>query len=199
MKKNIKNGIKIINALLVIFIVGVLLFEVRLLTRAQGDGAAVASEVAQRDKSDQCLNHMQSYMAAKKVDFAAFMDENFRSDKPTSALVDSAIAKYRQYRKDINIEILTFTPEANKTMQVAISENPKCATSVTEDLELMRAMIRQHIMQNAYAKKSTRLIDKYKEINGKLEELNFTIAQMYGYFGALSQKLPCYTEECTSK
>lgn len=201
-KKSAK--VKIINAFLVLLIIGTLLFEANLLTRAQNAAVPPAeptqeAESPERDKSDKCIEHMKTFMAAKKVDFAAFMNEHFRSGSPTSDLADAAIAKYRQYRTEVNAEMLTFSPEANKVIQVAINENPKCAAAVTEDFNLMRSAIRQHIVQNAYAKKSTRLVDKYKQINNELKNLNFTIAQTYGYFAALSQKLPCYTEECTQK
>jgi hypothetical protein len=206
MKKPIsmKKFVKFINALLILAILGVLTLEVKLLfVQAQdapvGDDAAVgdeADETPEKDVGGKCAQQIKNFMAVQKVEFGDFINKHFQSAKPTSELIPAAIEKYRGYREEVRIKIKNFIPEGGKVATVANTERAGCEKAVEEDFALMKDLIRQHILENAYAKKSTRFIDKYKEINEKLERLNFTIAQMYGYFAALSQKLPCYADKC---
>lgn len=208
MPNRMKKSINIINFFLILAILSVLTFEVKLLlVQAQdapaGSGAAGASadeaaaETPEKDVSGKCAEQIKNYMAIQKVEFGQFMNEQFQSAKPTSELIPAAIQRYREYRAEIMQKIDRFTPEGGKLATSANQEKEGCKKAVAEDFQLMRELIRQHVMENAYAKKSTRLLDKYKVLNEKLERLNFTIAQTYGYFAALAQKLPCYATSCT--
>ncbi|MBI2638249.1 hypothetical protein HYW83_01525 [Candidatus Peregrinibacteria bacterium] len=199
--------IKIINVFLILAVLGVLTLETRLLlTQAQdapaGDGAAADEEAdapptPEKDAGGECAAQIENYMIIRKIEFGQFMNEHFQSVKPTSELIPAAIEKYREYRADVLNKIENFVPKGGKLATSANAERAGCKKAVKEDFRFMSDLIRQHIIENAYAKKSTRLIDKYKVINGKLEKLNFTIAQTYGYFAALAQKLPCYAKQCT--
>ena len=64
---------------------------------------------------------------------------------------------------------------------------------------VIREVLKQHVIQNAHAKKTTRLLDEYKDINTKLTDLNFQMAQMFGYFESFGAKLPCVTAQCQQK
>ncbi|GEM_PF-6435258 len=200
-----KKGIKIINFFLILAILGVLTLEARLLfVQAQdapaGDAGASAedsdSATPEKDVSGKCAEQIKNYMAIQKVEFGQFMNEHFQSAKPTSELIPAAIEKYREYRAGIMQKVDGFIPEGGKLATSANEEKEGCKKAVAEDFQLMRELIRQHVTENAIAKKSTRLLDKYKVLNEKLEKLNFTIAQTYGYFAALAQKLPCYATSC---
>lgn len=148
------------------------------------------------EEGNKCVEALKDFMADEQIKFGQFMNTHFQSSKTTSELIPGAIARYRQYRADIKAKIAESLRNDEAPPEVALKERPGCEKTAEEDFEIMKDMMRQHILSNAYAKKSTRLIDKYKSINEKLGRLNFTIAQMYGYFGALSQKLPCYADKC---
>lgn len=227
---------RFINFILVGAIIGVLLFEVVLLTRAQeGESAdAPATETAtdsgapaadttpaadapaadtsaaetptepefNLDVSSKCVESIKKFMAVKQVEFGDFINTHFRSAKPTSELIPTAIERYRQYRTEIRGEIariISAEKKDKKDPQVVVNETAACEAAVKEDFDVMKQMIREHIMGNAYAKKTTRLADKLKSINEKLGVLNSTIGQMYGYFGGFSQKLSCYAKQCIKR
>jgi len=201
-KKTIRPGIfiKTVNVCLVIATIAVLMFEINVLTSAQdaqpaAPAAAPAPQVESADKTNRCVEHMQAFMATKRIELGDFMNTHFRSAKPTSELIAAAIEKFKQYRKEVRTEMAN-RGTAKVTVSSAANEQAECEAAIQEEFNLIKAMISGHITQNAYAKKSTRLIDKYKVINGKLEKLNATVGQMYGYFGALSQQLPCYATNC---
>ncbi len=205
-----KNITRIINVILIILIAAVWMLEAHILTQAQEGAAApsaaepageeAADEIERRveeiDIAGRCVTRMKDFMAVKSVEFGEFINLHFRSGSSTSELIPSAIERYRAYRKEIMGEMNRMAPVSSQTASAAMNERPPCEKAVKTELALMKQLLSQHISENAYAKKSTRLIDKYKNINKKLEELSFTIAQMYGYFGALSGRLPCYATGC---
>jgi len=149
------------------------------------------------DIGTKCTAQMKDYVVIKQLEMADFINTHFQSPKPTGDLIAAAVDEYARIRDDIRRRKNEFFPIGKTTSAAAISEKPACDKYVEENLTAMKEMLRQHIMNNAYAKKSTILVDKYKRINEKLGTLNFTIAQTYGYFSALSQKLPCYAKSCT--
>lgn len=182
------NGkiIKIVNIILAFLIIGTLLFEAHLLTRAQeGEAGAEAGKM--------CAEALEDYLAEQETEFGAFINEHFRSPRPTSELIPTAIEKFREFRKKAKARAIV-APHGQTT--TAAAAETQCPDILKKHFEILTNLLREHILTNAYAKKSTRLIDKYKQINEKLEKLNFTIAQTYGYFAALSQKLPCYASKC---
>lgn len=212
MNSNFKNRlisfINIVVILATVALAGVELFEIRLLTLAQtnspqdaegtSDSGKVPEEVQQfaRDAASECVKQITPFLAQQQAEFGEFINSHFRSNKPTSVLVVTAIERFRQYRAEALARMEKFLPKDATVAAGASAERAACSEALDEDFKIMKELIRQHIVENAYAKKTTRLLDKYKEINEKLSKLNFTIGQMYGYFGTLSQKLPCYATKC---
>lgn len=187
------NGrfIKIVNTLLIFTIIGTLLFEAHILTQAQDTPPST-------DIGTKCVTQLRDYLVLQEVEFGQFINEHFRSPKPTSELVPTAIEKFREFRADAKAQMVKYLPH-EQIVGAAIRERTQCEDAMQEHFRIMTDVLRQHMISNAYAKKSTRLLDKYKQINSKLEKLNFTIAQTYGYFAALSQKLPCYATKCNKR
>lgn len=208
MKKLIKNQgtgmvVKFISFCFLIIAVGLIFFEVHLLTHALGaeddEGAGAPASEAEEFKQDEgskCEKALKGFLEDKRREFGEFINTHFNSALPTSELIPTAVELFRQYREQARKKADEFFPADKTLSETAFAEKPKCEQVLKEDFALMKSLLRQHILANAYAKKSTRLIDKYKQINSKLEKLNFTIAQTYGYFAALSQKLPCYATDC---
>lgn len=186
-----KKMTKIVNSLLLLVIIGTLLFEAHLLTKAQD----AAAEIPSSDVGSICVTQLRDYLIPKEVEFGQEMNQHFRSPKPTSELIPFAIERFREFRADARAEMVKFLPHG-QTITAAQAERSQCDKALREHFQIVKDLLRQHIVSNAHAKKSTRLLDKYKQINEKLERLNFTIAQTYGYFAALSQKLPCYASKC---
>ncbi|MBI4994292.1 hypothetical protein HZC21_01450 [Candidatus Peregrinibacteria bacterium] len=209
-----KKILKWINGFLIFAIIFSLAVEAVLVTRiittpqaaAQEEtpAAPAEEEVPAEDANaieaeKKCANEIKAFMAGKQIEFGEAINQHFRSGKPTSELIPAAIELYRQYRAQAREKakvLMNQSATGKKTFTSATAEKPACEKAVEEDFAIMKDLLRQHISQNAYAKKSTRLLDQYKILNSKLGELNFTIAQTYGYFAALSQKLSCYATKC---
>lgn len=189
-----KNFIKIrhINTALLVATFLVLAFGLELFTQAQTPAPAAPT----LDVTNVCQDRVVQFMEEKRAEFGAFMNIHFRSAKPTSELITDAVARFGQYRKEIRAYARSFVPDDKRFGTGAVAENTSCNAAIEDDFARVKELIRNHITESAYAKKSTRLLDKYKSINDQLQRLNFTIAQTYGYFGALSQKLPCYATQC---
>lgn len=206
-----QSFLRLINSLLILLILGAFALEATLLLRfsetkpavAQGQSGTpepkVFPEEAQTfpaDEYSKCVTRMKDFMHGKHTEFGEFMNNHFRSQKPTSELIFAAVERFRQYREEIRSEMRKFSATNKTELSAASSELPGCQKAIDEDFVLMKQLIRSHILENASAKKSTRLLDKYKEINEKLDALNFTIGQMAGFFGTFAQKLPCYATKC---
>lgn len=206
MKKHIKEKLfAFINALLIAGIATGIGITVLMLANAQaGEGEAAPSAVeeaaepdqAYLDETQRCVNLMKTFMEVKRNEFGEFINTHFRSAKPSSELIPVAVERYRRYRDSVRTELNQISPADLVTAAASVGDAPSCVSAVEEDLKITKEFLRQHIIENAYAKKTTRLLDKYKELNGRLDKLNFTIAQMYGYFGSFSQALPCYASQC---
>lgn len=212
MNLNFKHRIiSVLNVLVILATIGLVgseLFEVRLLTKAQTEAPKEAPVVADsekipeeaqkfsRDNTSECVTQLTPFLAQQQGEFGEFMNSHFRSNKPTSVLIVTAVERFRQYRIEALLRMEKFLPKETTVISGASAERTACSGALEEDFKVMKELIRQHIMENASAKKTTRLLDKYKEINEKLSKLNFTIGQMYGYFGTLSKKLPCYATNC---
>jgi hypothetical protein len=177
---------RIVNTMLIAVTLGVIWYGLHMFAVAQDSTSSDQPQDAA--VSEICDQDIAAFIGEERTKFTQFINTHFQSPKPTSELIPVAIERYAQYKKDLENEMARFKAPGESS--------PACQATVDEELEIERMLLREHITTNAYAKKTTRLMDKYKEINGKLEKLNFTIAQTYGYFAAMSQRLPCYTREC---
>lgn len=128
---------------------------------------------------------------------ADFLNQHFQSDLPTNVLIEKALERYRLFRRKLLSSIeenIIIAP--NKIATDLAAERDQCAKLVSEHLRIIREAIKIHVTKNGLAKKTTRFLDRYKEINGKLDKLNAQFGQMYGYYLQLANKLPCYVEKC---
>lgn len=157
--------------------------------------AVTSRVVADSDDRSTCADSMKNTLESERKIFSQFITTQFQSSKATSELIPVAVERFRQYRATIRNSLNNFLPQG----KVTEAQRTGCIAAVTEDFVLMKELLRQHILTNAYAKKTTRLMDTYKAINDKLQKLNFTVAQTYGYFSGLAQKVPCYATQCNKQ
>lgn len=203
MKQAIK---KILNFVLLFSAVFLLLFEVVLFTRAQDEGsvapsAAPAAPAFLLDQPTQCVTQFTPFFQGKKDEFAEFINTHFQSELPASDLIPAAVEKYRQFRGQgqarIDEIMKSVVSKGGPSALAANRERAACEKLFQNESLIIKELLRLHIVANAAAKKSTRLLDRYKQLNRKLGQLNSTLAQFYGYFSSLSQRLPCFATQCT--
>jgi len=224
MKKNIKinkvsGAWRIANFAIVAAIFGLIVFELSLLSankktfseasvlstvvamaQAEPQAPAASGEASGGD-ADQvsiCNERIKAFAEVNRDEFGKFMNTHFAQTKPTSELINEAMEKYREYRQKLKDKVNSYGRDpTTATLKSLNADISGCPQALSVEFELLEAMMREHILKNAYAKKSLLLIKKYESINEKLEKLNFSVADMYANFGRFSQKLPCYTEKCT--
>lgn len=192
---SISKKVKALNAVLILGTLIILIFEAQFLSRAQG--VAPSETAAEQQKPLQCSMRMLEFIKFKQQEFAEFMNTTFRQPLPTSELISSAIERLRQYRTELENEAKRFAPPASALPGQAIGELKNCASAINAEFKNMAQFVRSHVLETAYAKKTTLLLSKYKEMNEKLSKLNFTIGQMFGYFGSFAQQLTCFATQCT--
>ncbi|MBP9718058.1 hypothetical protein KBD59_02055 [Candidatus Gracilibacteria bacterium] len=165
---------------------------------AQNAPAAGAPEqAATAIRLDACKTQMTTFLQKKEIEFGTFVNEHFRSNQPTSELIPVAIEKFRRIRAEIRGELRAIYQVTGNV--ASGTELFGCQQLIDEHFVQMKDVLREHIISNAYAKKTTRLMDKYKRINDRLADMNFKIAQIYTYFSTFSQKLPCFATKCVKQ
>lgn len=160
---------------------------------------SLLDEEVRREEELQCVSVMRPFMEQKREQFSIFINQHFRSKQPTSVLIPVAIERLRQYRDEVTIKMESFGPISGKAATVVTREDSACRAVVEEDFGHVKELLQNHILENAYAKKTTRLLDTYKQINEQLGALNFNVAELYANLSTFAQKLPCYAKQCQTK
>ena len=167
--------------------------------QAQAPGASNPTPIADavsRAETAECDISIRSKVDEQAVELAQFIDQHFRNNKDTSILLPTAIERFRFHTKAMyNLLDNTFPVNAERSGD-AISRRAACEKIIVDALSIQKEIVRAHVIQNAHAKQTTKLLDSMKETNAKLDGLNFDIAQLYGYMEVFSTKLPCYAKQC---
>ena len=143
-----------------------------------------------------CNNVIKQNVADKTKAMANFVTQHFKNGSSTTELLPDATERFRQYVRDVKKELADY-PVRDKTLgPELLKDRTACEEFVNDQLFMVKALIKSHVKQSAQAKKTTKLLNAFKEINGKLDKLNFDMAQMYANMQTFSQKLPCYANQC---
>ena len=136
------------------------------------------------------------------MQFLLFLEENFQNKASSSSLTNIAIARYIDYKNDI-LDVFNeqVTPHVLRRGEANLHADESAAYEhcyeITDSyIDLMKQRMIMHIKDNNYQKKTIILVDKYKSINDGLADLNFAVAEMYGYFMTFRNKLPGFLTEC---
>ena len=167
-----------------------------------------------------CLGNLIATMDLEFIAFQTFMDETFRSKSSNSSLTNIAIAKFTEYRlalEDIFAQInpaIHYDSSSNEGSGGSVDENisfgiqvkydsstdnaaySACFNAMETYVENGRNMMIEHIKNSTAQKKTMMILEKYESINEKMRDLNFEIAQMYGYFLTFKDKLHWINGKC---
>lgn len=198
-----KNSLKIIIS---VGILGALVFTIPGLAQDTppanppadtGTAAAGAPESPKAsDKPNTCIQRLNPIIEEKSAELGQFINQHFQNERKNSELLPVAIDKFREHAKSLRSSIDTYFPREKAVSAEALEERTACQHFIDDALFVEKEILRKHMVATAHAKKTTRLLDAYKEINSKLDKLNFDMAQMYGYMEVFQSKLPCYVAQC---
>ncbi|MFC1747986.1 hypothetical protein ACFL2V_04195 [Pseudomonadota bacterium] len=146
-----------------------------------------------------CQIEMQDFLFDEFKDYREFMDTHFQNMSGSSSLLDTAFAKYREFRSIAMREYATYFPQQGASQLSEGIEPGACLKIVEDTLADARKIIELKAAATSTVKKTTALITKYQEINAQLRVLTRTFLTMKGYFDTFSDKLPCYIADACNK
>ena len=168
-----------------------------------------------------CLGYLTKAMDIQFIAFQTFLDETFRTKSSNSSLTNIAIARFTEYRMaleelyaSINLAVayesksnegeeggtidedISFGISVRYDSSVDNAAYTACYNAMQEKIQEGRDLMVQHIKNSTAQKKTMMILEKYESINSKMRDLNFEIAQMYGYFLTFKDKLHWINGKC---
>lgn len=145
------------------------------------------------------IKQLMTFANEEKVKFNEFIESHFLNKEQNSELIETAFAKYHEIEDKIfEKQNLVFAKmEATGcTKQEIFTAFLECQDAASDLLNRMYANLKDHIKSTANVKRTTILLNKYKEINGKLRDLNEKMTETYGYYLTFSKKFQGYVPKC---
>lgn len=150
-----------------------------------------------------CRRLLVPYYDVKTQQFFIFLEETFQNKSSNSSLTNIAIAKYREYKRDLELRVVKVQTEVSGYKTDDVSDFAQQFEAVEFCKELMDVYVETakqqmitHIRATATSKQITKFAEKYQSINGRLHDLNFELAQLYAHYQTFSNKLPGYLSKC---
>lgn len=163
---------------------------------SSGSSAGTTNASASINSNENCQIALKPIIAKEEKDFREFIEQTFRNKSDASALIDTATKRYAAMRTKLLGEIDKYQTQPAKDLQLSVQQILTCRKMVDDSLITAESLLKKHVLTNAQTKKTTKLVQKMKELNTKLGEMQREIGFMQGYMSAFSQKLPCYTKQC---
>lgn len=167
--------------------------EEQIATLKQG----LALQVANLPLED-CRNTLVPIYDLELIELLRFLEIHFQNKSATSSLSNTAIARYSEFKQNIQFHFNQLTPGLE---QAAANQNEfvayeKCSKITDTYLDMGKRSLIDHIKTNSAQKQATLMLEKYKSINNQLRELNLRVSKMYGYFMSFQAKLPGFLQQC---
>lgn len=144
----------------------------------------------------------RNYINDETQDFLNFLEQHFSSQNSTSTLTNIAISRFREYKNRLetfSVLYALYVSKLQKTGGDVTTVYPKCRDIADVQISVAKDEMLNKISQNAYQKRSFALIEKYKEINGKLSALALKISDMINLYASFKNKLPSFTPKACMK
>ena len=207
-KLNMKPENENFKTLSITVILAVMLFFGNSLQTIQAQPAPTPSSAPQpaglEDASAEEINivcqiEMEDFMFEESKRYMEFMDTHFMNKSGSASLMDTAFARYREFRDVAMRKYDTYFPQQGALQFTEGVEKGACLQIVEKGLADARKLLEIKATSTSAVKKTTALITKYQEINEKLRVLNQTFLYMKGYLDVFADKLPCYIVKACNK
>lgn len=138
------------------------------------------------------------------LEFLKFLEVNFLNKSANSTLVNIAIARYSEFKNDLEESFLKLQPQAEdytetQEYDAAYNGYNKCGQITKAYITLAKEMMVKYVKTNTTQKRTTMLLEKYQAISNRLRDMNNGLAQMYGFFLNFKNKLPGFLQKCITK
>lgn len=147
----------------------------------------------------QCRQRITPLFDIETLEFLKFLETTFQNKSADTTLVNTAIAKYMSYKRKLNSFFGMVTLNANVVGNYQSAEYVnfvRCREITDMYVSLAKQKLMDYMRSNSVQKKTTMLVEKYKSIDNKLQDLNVELAQMYGFFATFKNKSPGFLNKC---
>lgn len=163
----------------------------------QGDENAEGAGVEAETK---CITDLQTFGEPEMVKYRQFMEEHFANKNSTTSLLDKGIDRYVQLEND-------FRTKYEEIFQAQVGNSgarnylqgqyfSACQQVLDDYLSEGRKLVEMRATTTSTIKKTSVFVEKYKQINAKLREMNLEVLRMSVNISTFEQKLPCYLKNC---
>ena len=146
-----------------------------------------------------CQKDIVLFLQQEEPQYRAWMESHFNNKSSSSSLLDDAFGRYSQFRKSLMDRYATYFPQQGALQLTEGLEPAACLKEVEDALRRARNTLEQKARTTSTVKKTTALISKYQEINGKLQNLTLNYVRMKQYLDTFADKLPCYVRKACNK
>ncbi|MFA5842085.1 MAG: hypothetical protein WC882_00170 [Candidatus Gracilibacteria bacterium] len=139
-----------------------------------------------------CLQEIMPEAMVYYADVTTFISEHYLSQEPATELLDVALQKFNEFKKNMLALINTFYAEQEGAVISPDPENEEyaqCKLFIETQIRTVEQMLRNHHLANSSAKVTYTLVTKMKAINEGLRDLNENFARVYALFTTLSNTL----------
>jgi len=149
-------------------------------------------------KIDDCLITLGATVEWRTLEFAAFLDIHFESKKNNTYLIPDAINAFIEYKKSVLNAMSKYELGVATNPDQAVQLN-NCTNLVEKKIDTAKTMLIEHVTTTSGVKHGQIMIEKYRNINSKLSELNIEIGKIAGALEGFRQKFPGYSKDCLTK
>ncbi len=149
----------------------------------------------------ECRQRLTPLYDIDTLEFLKFLETNFQNKSSDTTLLNTSIAKYMAYKRRINLVFGMVTLNSNVLGNLQSEEYTNyviCREIADTYISLAKQKLMDYVRSNSAQKKATMLIEKYKAIDNRLQDLNSEISQMYGFFSTFKNKSPGFLNKCVT-
>jgi len=158
--------------------------------------ATLAQEPSGSSGDVQCVPEMGTFLEQKNKEFQEYLKTNFQNKSTNTSLLDLALKRFQLYKNDLMNKYMTYYGQAGFSLELEASDSMACYQKMQTEIVLMEALMKKYFTQTSNIKTSSALMQKLKTINGKLDKLATSIAQMYGKYETFNNNVTCIIEKC---
>jgi hypothetical protein len=145
-----------------------------------------------------CTDKLMPQIAEAEYELTVFIMDKFLEEKWNSEIVEEVSAEIREKFDALHAERKRIFAEDAKPdgydIGTASEESLNCTEFIAMRERTIWAMTQSHNIETAGAKSSYMLVDKLKDINDGLREMNMSFGQVLAGFKQLSNKLTSTTK-----
>lgn len=155
------------------------------------------AQTATVQQEPSCQPEVKKFVEEESAKYRKFLQKHLRSKKGTSDLLIVANQRYMQYRLTL-INRRNLLTIQGRTIGSNEADRQICETLIERYLTTMSAWHKRMLIGNSERKRTLRLTERIRDLNGKLKNLNRETGVLQGYFETFANKIPCYAKSCIS-